>query len=78
MVASGAANPVCNTAESKASRDVGGEENAYTTEDYTAYYATAQSVQGRLGLARAAGLGVGLWRLGDEDQETWNIPALTP
>ena len=43
---------------------------------HTAYYATAQSVQGRLGLARAAGLGVGLWRLGDEDQETWNIPSL--
>ena len=45
---------------------------------HTAYYATAQSVQGRLGLARAAGLGVGLWRLGDEDQETWNIPSLNP
>ena len=45
---------------------------------HTAYFATAQSVQGRLGQARAAGLGVGLWRLGDEDQETWNIPALTP
>jgi spore germination protein YaaH/chitodextrinase len=43
---------------------------------HTAYYATAQSVQWRLGLARAAGLGVGLWRLGDEDQETWNIPSL--
>jgi spore germination protein YaaH/chitodextrinase len=43
---------------------------------HTAYYATAQSVHGRLGLARAAGLGVGLWRLGDEDQETWNIPSL--
>ena len=45
---------------------------------HTAYYANAQSVQGRLGLARAAGLGVGLWRLGDEDQETWNIPSLNP
>jgi spore germination protein YaaH len=45
---------------------------------HTAYYATAQSVQGRLGQARAAGLGVGLWRLGDEDQETWNIPSLNP
>jgi spore germination protein YaaH len=45
---------------------------------HTAYSATAQSVQGRLGLARAAGLGVGLWRLGDEDQETWNIPSLNP
>ena len=43
---------------------------------HTAYFATAQSVQGRLGQARAAGLGVGLWRLGDEDQETWNIPSL--
>ena len=45
---------------------------------HTAYYANAQSVQGRLGQARAAGLGVGLWRLGDEDQETWNIPSLKP
>jgi spore germination protein YaaH len=45
---------------------------------HTAYYANAQSVQGRLGRARAAGLGVGLWRLGDEDQETWSIPSLKP
>jgi spore germination protein YaaH/chitodextrinase len=45
---------------------------------HTAYYANAQSVQGRLGQARAAGLGVGLWRLGDEDQETWSIPSLKP
>jgi spore germination protein YaaH len=45
---------------------------------HTAYFANAQSVQGRLGQARAAGLGVGLWRLGDEDQETWNIPSLNP
>jgi chitodextrinase len=45
---------------------------------HTAYYANAQSVQGRLGEARAAGLGVGLWRLGDEDQETWSIPSLKP
>jgi spore germination protein len=45
---------------------------------HTAYYADARSVQGRLGQARAAGLGVGLWRLGDEDQETWSIPSLTP
>ncbi|MDX6573131.1 MAG: hypothetical protein QOC86_2287 [Gaiellales bacterium] len=45
---------------------------------HLAYFANAQSVQGRLGQARAAGLGVGLWRLGDEDQETWSIPSLTP
>ena len=45
---------------------------------HTAYYANAQTVQARLGQARAAGLGVGLWRLGDEDQETWNIPSLNP
>jgi spore germination protein YaaH len=44
---------------------------------HTAYFANAQSVQGRFGPARAAGLGVGFWRLGDEDQETWNIPSLT-
>jgi hypothetical protein len=45
---------------------------------HAAYYANARSVQGRLGQARAAGLGVGLWRLGDEDQETWDIPSLEP
>jgi spore germination protein YaaH/chitodextrinase len=45
---------------------------------HTAYFANAQSVQGRLGQARAAGLGVGVWRLGDEDHETWSIPSLTP
>jgi spore germination protein YaaH len=44
---------------------------------HTAYFANAQSVQGRFGPARAAGLGVGFWRLGDEDQEIWNIPSLT-
>ena len=60
-----------------------GQEPFFTYTDtagvpHTAYYATAQSVQGRLGQARAAGLGVGLWRLGDEDQETWNIPSLNP
>jgi hypothetical protein len=45
---------------------------------HAAWFANAQSVQARLGQARAAGLGVGLWRLGDEDQETWSIPSLTP
>jgi spore germination protein YaaH len=60
-----------------------GQEPFFTYTDsagvpHTAYYANAQAVQARLGQARAAGLGVGLWRLGDEDQETWNIPSLNP
>ena len=45
---------------------------------HTAWYATARAVEARLGQARAAGLGVGLWRLGNEDQETWTIPSLNP
>jgi len=67
----------------QASWDAVAQEPYFTYTDsagvaHTAYYADAQSVQGRLGQARAAGLGVGLWRLGDEDQETWSIPSLTP
>ena len=63
--------------------DAAGQEPFFTYTDgsgvpHTAYYANALSVQGRLGQARAAGLGVGLWRLGDEDQETWTIPSLNP
>ncbi len=38
---------------------------------------THRACRAGFGQARAAGLGVGLWRLGDEDQETWNIPSLT-
>ncbi len=60
-----------------------GQEPFFTYTDsagipHTAFFANAQAVQARLGQARAAGLGVGLWRLGDEDQETWNIPSLNP
>ena len=63
--------------------DAVGQEPFFTYTDsagvpHTAYYANAQAVEARLGQARAAGLGVGLWRLGDEDQETWNIPSLNP
>ena len=62
--------------------DSAAQEPFFTYSDasnisHTAYFANAQSVQGRLGSARAAGLGVGLWRLGNEDQEIWNIPSLT-
>jgi spore germination protein YaaH len=62
--------------------DAAGQEPFFTYTDasnisHTAYFANAQSVQARFGPARAAGLGVGFWRLGDEDQETWNIPSLT-
>ena len=46
---------------------------------HTAYYANAQSVQGRLGRSRVPqDSASALWRLGDEDQETWNIPVTQP
>ena len=45
---------------------------------HTAYYANAASVEARLAQARAAGLGVGVWRLGDEDPAVWTIPSLQP
>jgi spore germination protein YaaH len=45
---------------------------------HTAYYANAASVEARFALARAAGLGVGVWRLGDEDPAVWTIPSLQP
>ena len=45
---------------------------------HTVYYATAPSVQARFAVARAHGIGVGLWRLGSEDQTVWNDPAMQP
>ena len=45
---------------------------------HTVYYANAPSVDARFALARAHGLGVGMWRLGSEDQTVWNDPSLQP
>jgi spore germination protein YaaH/chitodextrinase len=45
---------------------------------HTAYYANAASVEARFAQARAAGLGLGVWRLGDEDPAIWAIPSLQP
>ena len=45
---------------------------------HSVYYATAASVQARFAVARANGIGVGMWRLGSEDQTMWNDPALQP
>ena len=42
------------------------------------WYATAASVEARLDVARERGLGVGLWRLGHEDQAVWAVPSLQP
>jgi chitodextrinase len=40
------------------------------------WYTNAQSIAARVKLARDRGLGVGLWRLGREDQTVWADPAM--
>ena len=45
---------------------------------HSVWYATAASVDARLAVARQRGLGVGLWRLGQEDQSVWGVPSLQP
>jgi spore germination protein YaaH len=45
---------------------------------HSVYYANAPSVDARYALARAHGIGVGMWRLGSEDQTVWNDPTLQP
>jgi spore germination protein YaaH len=45
---------------------------------HTVYYANASSVSARFAVARARGLGIGMWRLGSEDQTMWNDPSLQP
>jgi spore germination protein YaaH/chitodextrinase len=45
---------------------------------HSVYYANASSVGARFAVARARGLGVGMWRLGSEDQTMWNDPTLQP
>ena len=40
------------------------------------WYPDAQTVGDRFQLARDRGLGVGLWRLGTEDQRLWDDPRI--
>ncbi len=40
------------------------------------WYTDSQSIEARAQLARSLGLGVGLWRLGEEDQSVWALPQL--
>jgi len=41
---------------------------------HSVWYMDARAVLDALALARAAGLGVGMWRLGAEDQSLWASP----
>ena len=45
---------------------------------HTVYFANASSVDARFAVARAHGIGVGMWRLGSEDQTVWDDPTLQP
>jgi spore germination protein YaaH len=40
------------------------------------WYTDQQSIGARATLAQSLGLGVGLWRLGSEDQSAWELPVL--
>ena len=40
------------------------------------WYADATTVERRFALATARGLGIGVWRLGQEDQRLWESPLL--
>jgi spore germination protein YaaH len=43
---------------------------------HSVWYTDAQSIGVRVALAESLGLGVGLWRLGHEDQSIWELPGL--
>ena len=63
--------------------DVPSQEAYFTYTDsggllHSVWYATAPAVNARLAVARSRGLGVGLWRLGREDQSVWSVAALQP
>jgi spore germination protein YaaH/chitodextrinase len=45
---------------------------------HTVYWANAASVDARYAVARSAGIGIGMWRLGSEDQTMWNDPTIQP
>jgi spore germination protein YaaH len=40
------------------------------------WYGDATTFAQRIALARDRGLGVGVWRLGSEDQRLWDLPGL--
>lgn len=40
------------------------------------YFADAETIRMRMELARDAGIGIGFWRLGNEDQRVWSDPLL--
>ena len=40
------------------------------------WFTDAQSLGERIGLAHSTGVGIGLWRLGVEDQSLWNDPLI--
>ena len=47
-------------------------------DHHDVWYTDARSIAARAKLARDRGLGIGLWRLGREDQAVWNDPVLAP
>jgi spore germination protein len=52
---------------------------AYTDGEgahHEVWYVDQQSLGARATLASSLGLGVGLWRLGSEDQSIWELPQL--
>jgi spore germination protein YaaH len=54
---------------------------SYTSADgkaHDVWFADAQTMGRRLQLARSAGIGIGFWRLGNEDQRMWSDPLLEP
>ena len=51
----------------------------YTGSDgapHAVWYSDATTVENRFELATARGMGIGVWRLGREDQRLWNSPLL--
>jgi spore germination protein YaaH len=53
----------------------------YTSPDgktHDVWYTDAETMSRRLQLARGAGLGIGFWRLGNEDQRMWSDSLLQP
>ena len=42
------------------------------------WFTNAQSLGERIALAHSTGVGIGLWRLGDEDPAVWDDPLLAP
>ncbi len=49
-----------------------------TGVQHQVWYEDSTTVAARMQLARSRGLGVGFWRLGNEDQRLWDQPMLAP